>query len=115
LERIGYFIVDQVAAQSEVGAVTLVRIPDGKAASMASKHTGDVSTKSASAASTAGNPWDKKKGKATKSSPSPSANSLGLGSQSDFTSMYEIKPVYGDMQMDDASSVTSMYSTSKIY
>ncbi|KAJ2434954.1 glutamate--tRNA ligase, partial [Coemansia sp. RSA 2424] len=42
LERRGYFIVDKVAGMSEVGAVNLIRIPDGKAASLASKHVGEV-------------------------------------------------------------------------
>ncbi|KAJ2062596.1 glutamate--tRNA ligase [Coemansia sp. S146] len=107
LERKGYFIIDQVAATSQVGAVELIKIPDGKAASMASKHTGEVSVKSAGSA---GNPWDKKKGKAAKP-----VSALGLGSQSESSSMYEVKPVYGDIDLEDTKSVTSMYSTGKIY
>ncbi|KAJ2771937.1 hypothetical protein GGI18_004950, partial [Coemansia linderi] len=95
---------------SEVGAVTLIRIPDGKAASMAIKHSGEVSVRSAG--SSAANPWDKKKKQAAAAKP---ANALGLGAQSDVTQMYEVKPVYGDMELDSASSVTSMYSTGKIY
>ncbi|KAJ2102300.1 glutamate--tRNA ligase [Coemansia sp. S100] len=110
LERKGYYIIDQVAATSQVGAVELIKIPDGKAASMAIKHTGEASVKSA--ASSAGNPWDKKKkGKAA----AKPANALGLLSPSESSSMYEVKPVYGDIDLESASSVTSMYSTGKIY
>ncbi|KAJ2733686.1 glutamate--tRNA ligase [Coemansia sp. BCRC 34962] len=119
LERIGYFIIDRVATDSEVGAVALIRIPDGKAASMASKHTGEVSVKSAGS-SAAANPWDKKSkptaaAAAAAAAAAKPANALGLGAQSDVTQMYEVKPVYGDMELDSASSVTSMYSTGKIY
>ncbi|KAJ1817583.1 glutamate--tRNA ligase, partial [Coemansia sp. RSA 2599] len=71
LERRGYYIVDKVAGQNELGLVTLIKIPDGKAASMASKHKDDGSvakpkgTSAAAAGGSKGNSWDK--GNASKS------------------------------------------------
>ncbi|KAJ2904706.1 glutamate--tRNA ligase, partial [Coemansia aciculifera] len=121
LERRGYFIVDKVASMSEVGAVTLIRIPDGKAASMASKHvsTGEVAVKSAGNGS---NPWDKGKtaGKKAKSpaavAAGPSdAEKLGLPGQADASEMYKVGTVYGNVALEDPSTVSEMYATKKIY
>ncbi|KAJ2741863.1 glutamate--tRNA ligase, partial [Coemansia sp. BCRC 34301] len=103
LERRGYFIVDKVASMSEVGAVTLIRIPDGKAASMASKHVGEVAV--TTKGSGAGNPWDKGKTKAgAKASPAAAD-----------PEMYKVNQVYGDVALEDPSKVSAMYSTKKIY
>ncbi|KAJ2002312.1 glutamate--tRNA ligase [Coemansia thaxteri] len=121
LERRGYFIVDKVASQSELGAINLIRIPDGTAATVAIKHnvasTPSVASKSSTAAA---NPWDKKKAPAAIcSKPAMPANqssdALGLPSQGQVSDMYGTKLVYGDMGLEHPSSVCDMYVTKNIY
>ncbi|KAJ2547091.1 glutamate--tRNA ligase, partial [Coemansia sp. RSA 1933] len=118
-ERIGYFIVDKTAVQSELGLVTLIRIPDGKAAMMASKHKDDptvakrlnVEKKGGSK----GSPWDK--GNASKSSKknggSVLANDtpLGLPAHQDVTGMHKTVHVYGDVPVPEHAQVTKMHQT----
>ncbi|KAJ1673600.1 glutamate--tRNA ligase, partial [Spiromyces aspiralis] len=45
LERKGFYIVDRVAADSKSGKIELIFIPDGKAKSIASKASGNSSSK----------------------------------------------------------------------
>ncbi|KAJ2658093.1 glutamate--tRNA ligase [Coemansia sp. RSA 1200] len=133
LERIGYFIVDRVAADSELGLVTLIRIPDGKAATMASKHKADAAateSKDAKKKLVKGSPWDKgnaSKGKkeqqqtpsAASASASASASaadsSLGLPPHDAVTSMYSTPHMHGEVALPPSSDVTAMYQAKKYY
>ncbi|KAJ1796460.1 glutamate--tRNA ligase [Coemansia sp. RSA 2399] len=131
LERSGYFIVDKIAGESELGLVTLIRIPDGKAATMASKHKDDPSlvkkVKEATAkTANKGSPWDKgNAGKKNKKQPDASATAsasasvstsdreLGLPAHEDVTKMYKTAPTHGDVLVPKDSS--TMYGTAKYY
>ncbi|KAJ2868914.1 glutamate--tRNA ligase [Coemansia erecta] len=76
LERSGYFIVDKIAGESELGLVTLIRIPDGKVATMASKHKDDPD------------------------------RGLGLPAHEDVTKMHKTSLTYGDVMVPkDASKM----------
>ncbi|KAJ1734638.1 glutamate--tRNA ligase [Coemansia biformis] len=125
LERRGYYIVDQTAKESELGLVTLIMIPDGKATSLALKHQGGDETPgtpaSAAKKGAKSNPWDKAaakhrngNGAAPKAAAGPDVP-LGLPRPEDVSAMYATLPVYGDMALEDPSAVTSMYQTSKFY
>ncbi|KAJ1729138.1 glutamate--tRNA ligase [Coemansia sp. Benny D160-2] len=135
LERIGYFIVDRVAADSELGVVSLIRIPDGKAATMASKHRGDSAAaskaldgKKESKPLAKGSPWDKgnaskaKKAQLPSASPAPAAaasaaadSALGLPRHDAVTSMYRTPHMHGEVALPPSSDVTAMYQTKKYY
>lgn len=110
LERKGYFVVDKLEGQSEVGCVTLVRVPDGKASNMASKHKEDPNAVKKSKGG--GNPWDKKAKKAKKADMD---QALDLPAHDRVSSMYATQKVYGDVGLLDAGKITSMYATKKIY
>ncbi|KAJ2567067.1 glutamate--tRNA ligase [Coemansia sp. RSA 1813] len=129
-ERVGYYIVDKIAGESELGLVTLIRIPDGKAATMASKHKEDPVSAAAGAKKAAagkkakGSPWDK--GNASKSKKQSSADAgssvtlandkkLGLPAHENVTSMYKTAHVYGDVPLQAPENVTKMYETPKHY
>ncbi|KAJ2725055.1 glutamate--tRNA ligase [Coemansia sp. Benny D115] len=135
LERDGYYIVDKVAGQSDLGLVTLVKIPDGKAASTASKQKSDgeappvVKKAAASAAGAKGSPWDKgsasKGKKAQDAAPAPAAaaaeaqatgdSSLNLPKPNEVCDMYETRKVYGDIPLGHPKDVCDMYETKKFY
>ncbi|PIA12463.1 ribosomal protein L25-like protein, partial [Coemansia reversa NRRL 1564] len=117
LERRGYYIVDKTRTQSDLGLVTLIKIPDGKAANLASKHKEVPGTepKKAKTGSPKTNPWGKK----VAATPKPSAEtsdadqSLNLPKPEDVSSMYVTRPVYGDVVLETPENVSSMYSTKK--
>ncbi|KAJ2705941.1 glutamate--tRNA ligase [Coemansia sp. IMI 203386] len=119
LERRGYFIIDKMANQNELGLITLIKIPDGKAASMASKHKDDGTVAAKPKTSTSkGNSWDK--GNASKSAKTKTGviandNSLGLPKPKDVAGMYETEHVYGDVELDQHKNVTNMYESEKFY
>ncbi|KAJ2842724.1 glutamate--tRNA ligase, partial [Coemansia erecta] len=124
LERRGYYIVDKVAGQNELGLVTLIKIPDGKAASMASKHKDDGTTAQSSGKAvvgggTKGNSWDKsnvsKKPKNNSSGVIANDASLGLPKPQEVADMYESAHVYGDVELDHHKDVTKMYQSEKFY
>ncbi|KAJ2847423.1 glutamate--tRNA ligase [Coemansia brasiliensis] len=110
LERRGYYIVDKLANESELGLITLIKIPDGKASSMASKHnqnevkSSTPSKKSQKAA----------KGSQKQKKQDPDA-ALGLPQPEDVCNMYKTDPMYGDVQLDNPKNISSMYETSKFY
>ncbi|KAJ1871924.1 glutamate--tRNA ligase [Coemansia sp. RSA 990] len=110
LERRGYYIVDKLANESELGLITLIKIPDGKASSMASKHNQNETNAPAPS---------KKSQKAAKSSKNqkkqdPDA-ALGLPRPEDVCNMYKTDPMYGDVKLANPKDVSSMYETSKFY
>ncbi|KAJ2157739.1 glutamate--tRNA ligase [Coemansia sp. RSA 552] len=113
LERRGYYIVDKLASESELGAVTLIRIPDGKASSLASKHQGEPAApkKAKVAGGAKGSPWDKPKRQEKRDPDAP----LGLAPPKDVSAMHSVSPVYGDVALDDPKKITSMYETKKFY
>ncbi|KAJ1899526.1 glutamate--tRNA ligase [Kickxella alabastrina] len=138
IERVGYFIVDKVAKESELQLVTLVKIPDGKASSIASKHkegeAGTAAVKAEGAAVAAvkgakGSPWDKGNKKKAEAEVKPEAEaqqeqqqavvindaSLGLPKPKDTVDMYETGRIYGDVEIDQPKNITSMYETKRIY
>ncbi|KAJ2714986.1 glutamate--tRNA ligase [Coemansia spiralis] len=120
LERRGYYIVDQTAAESQVGRVTLILIPDGRAASTASKHqatTPEVAAKQPAkkTAAAKGSPWAKGAAKGTRKPAAGPDASLGLPQPANVSSMYDITPVYGDVALEDPSAVSAMYQTDKFY
>ncbi|KAJ1951480.1 glutamate--tRNA ligase [Linderina macrospora] len=113
LERRGYYIVDKTAAEG----LMLIRIPDGKASSMASKHKEDPAAKKVKKEkdTTKGSPWSK--GNMTKGAKktADADASLGLPMPKDVADMYETKPVYGDVPVEAAGKASDMYETKKIY
>ncbi|KAJ2762773.1 glutamate--tRNA ligase, partial [Coemansia sp. BCRC 34490] len=130
LERIGYFIVDRVAADSELGVVSLIRIPDGKAATMASKHKEDNTAankaqggKKESKPLAKGSPWDKGNASKAKKEQQPSASAasaaadraLGLPPHGAVTSMYKTPHMHGEVALPPSPDVTAMYQTKKYY
>ncbi|KAJ2405385.1 glutamate--tRNA ligase [Coemansia sp. RSA 2526] len=110
LERRGYYIVDKEAAQSELGLVTLINIPDGKAASTASKHKEDPNATKIKSGK--GNSWDKPSAKAKAVHPDAA---LSLPEPKDTCNMYESKHMYGDVAVGKPKDITSMYETHKYY
>ncbi|KAI9503480.1 tRNA synthetases class I, catalytic domain-containing protein [Coemansia spiralis] len=123
LERRGYYIIDKVAAESELGLITLIKIPDGKLSSMASKHEdtsgGVQSSKPKDGKNAAkGSPWDKG-GKKTETGKGGQLlvndKVLALPKHDEVTSMYRTNHMYGDVPLQEPSSVTSMYQTKKFY
>ncbi|KAJ2796262.1 glutamate--tRNA ligase, partial [Coemansia helicoidea] len=123
LERRGYYIVDQTAAESELGRVTLILIPDGRAASLALKHQGGSQDSPAPSAApkkaaAKGSPWDKGAAKPAATRKAPAAGpdaALGLPQPAEVSSMYVTAPVYGNVALDEPSAVTTMYPTAKFY
>ncbi|KAJ2344582.1 glutamate--tRNA ligase [Coemansia sp. RSA 2618] len=113
LERRGYYIVDKLASESELGLITLIQIPDGKASSVAIKHKEDPSAVKSTKAKGKGNAWDK--GRASSRKPEHPDKALGLPTPKDTCNMYESKPMYGNVNMDKAKDITSMYETGKYY
>ncbi|KAJ2809212.1 glutamate--tRNA ligase [Coemansia guatemalensis] len=115
LERRGYYIVDKTRAQSDLGFVTLIKIPDGKAANLASKHKEVPSAEPKKSKAGKSNPWGKK----VTSAAQPAAKSsnpdeaLNLPKPEEVSSMYVTRPVYGDVALDTPEQVSSMYSTKK--
>ncbi|KAJ1846826.1 glutamate--tRNA ligase, partial [Coemansia sp. RSA 2708] len=111
LERRGFYIVDQLAVDNELGLVKLIQIPDGKAASMASKHKEDPSVARAKKGA-AGSPWDKggaaKKGK-------QSADPLGLDKPENVCDMYTTQNMYGAVPLPEPKDVCAMYESKKFY
>ncbi|KAI8319368.1 glutamyl-tRNA synthetase [Martensiomyces pterosporus] len=118
LERRGYYIVDKVAGESELGLVTLISIPDGKASTLASKHKDAPSTEKAEGkqkkekSAAKGSPWAKgnmSKGAKQEVKAQKSADeSLGLPRPKDIVTMYETKPVYGDVPLDEPKKISSI-------
>ncbi|KAJ2776938.1 glutamate--tRNA ligase [Coemansia javaensis] len=129
LERRGYYIVDQTAADSELGLVTLIAIPDGRASSVALKHQPDPTATAAAAekkpagASKGGSAWDKGRQRQQQQKKDPSAKpaadapdaSLALPRPQDVSGMYPTTQVYGDMALDAPANITTMYQTKKFY
>ncbi|KAJ1965165.1 glutamate--tRNA ligase [Dipsacomyces acuminosporus] len=125
LERRGYYIVDKVASESDLGLVTLISIPDGKASSLASKHKDDSSaaseakSKKDKGASAKGSPWAKgnvSKGAQQAASQQASPDeSLNLPKPKEVADMYETKPVYGDVPLQQPKETSGMYETKRIY
>ncbi|ORX71798.1 glutamyl-tRNA synthetase [Linderina pennispora] len=112
LERRGYYIVDKTLKD---GALTLIRIPDGKASTMASKHKEEPGAKKAKKEKDTGkgSPWSK--GNMSKPAKKDADASLNLPKPKQVVDMYETKPVYGEVPVDAAGKASDMYETSRIY
>ncbi|KAJ2766466.1 hypothetical protein IWQ56_003715, partial [Coemansia nantahalensis] len=106
-----------------LGRVTLILIPDGRAASLALKHQGGSQDSPAPSAApkkaaAKGSPWDKGAAKPAATRKAPAAGpdaALGLPQPAEVSSMYVTAPVYGNIALDEPSAVTTMYPTAKFY
>lgn len=116
-ERKGYYRVDAVHGTGDDMRLEFVRIPDGKAAGLASK----------SAPSAAAPPKAKAKGANGPNDAVPASSTLTAGGEavmlsngsSGFaipvsTSMYKVNRVYGEQGVDPKSD-TKMYAVSSVY
>ncbi|ORZ38918.1 tRNA synthetases class I, catalytic domain-domain-containing protein [Catenaria anguillulae PL171] len=105
LERRGYYIADEVDAKS--GHATLIAIPDGKAASLASKH-GAATTAAASANGPVSAPALRSASRSRSKSPSRKAAKAPI--------MYPVANVYGDDGFPfDAKVFDIMYGVKSVY